>query len=149
MDKVKKYLQDKGLGFYFLATSVIIGIITLVIYMSIYGGGMSAATDNMDSMSWYAVLCMFLGIAGAVTLILFKENKWATITLMIFSCAALMFYLYGIYVWISVWLVAIDPLQSVGSFIICTVGFVLVYGLATASVFTKFIKKNSNAEVIE
>lgn len=137
MEKIKNYLKDKKYGFYISAAAILFSIVTLVVYVCIYGQG---PRENMDSMSWWAFAFIMVGIAGGMTLIIFKQYNFASAALALFNFLAFVFFIYGIYPYVSVVMVGIDLEEYSGAFWVCTILFLLTVITSCVSVFAKQTK---------
>lgn len=128
----RDYLRDKSVGFWFSAGLSAFSLITAAVYAGCYAG--------TDDMSWAAfVFILFAAISGG-TLIALKQYKYAPYAIAVFVFLSLLFFIYGIYYYVSVVMVGIDLDTFDPQFIVCALFFMLAFGLSIANLFLKQIK---------
>lgn len=130
---LKNYLKDKDVGFYFSAALVILALLTSVVYAICYAG-----TDNIN---WLSFAFMLAAAVVGATLIALKLYVYVPYALAILIFMSLLFFIYGIYYYVSVVMVGIDLDSYDVQFIICTILYVLAFGASIANVFLRQIKK--------
>lgn len=130
---LKTYLKDKDVGFYFSAALVILALLTSVVYAICYAG-----TDNIN---WLSFAFMLAAAVVGATLIALKLYVYVPYALAILIFMSLLFFIYGIYYYVSVVMVGIDLDSYDAQFIICTILYVLAFGASVANVFLRQIKK--------
>lgn len=132
---LKNYLKDKDVGFWFSASLTLLSLITSVVYAACYAG-----TDNIN---WASFAFMLLaGISGAV-LIAFKQYKFAPYALGALIFLSLLFFIYGIYYYVSVVMVGIDLDKFDPEFIVCLILYLLAFVAGIANIFLRQIKKDA------
>lgn len=130
---IKDYIKDKAVGFWFSVALTALSLITAAVYAGCYAG--------TDDMSWVAfVLILLAGISGA-TLIALKQFKYAPYALAILIFLSLLFFIYGIYYYVSVVMVGIDLDSFDAKFIVCLILFLLSFALGIANLFIRQIKR--------
>ena len=135
MDKIKAYLKDKDVGFYFSASLVLVALITALVYAVSYAG-----TDNIN---WLSFAFLLLAAAAAIVLIVLKLYNYVPYVLAAGIFVSLLFFIYGIYYYVSVVMVGIDLDSFEPQFIVCTILYVLAFGVGVANVFLRQIKKEA------
>ena len=93
---------------------------------------------------WWArgaafVFILLAAISGG-TLIALKQYKYAPYAIAVFVFLSLLFFIYGIYYYVSVVMVGIDLDTFDPQFIVCALFFMLAFGLSIANLFLKQIK---------
>ncbi len=139
MEKLKNYLQDKKMGFYVTVLATLTALITMIVYVSYYGHGPREA--NIDCMNWYAFYLLLAGIILTVALIALRQNFWAPICIALFTLVSLMFYIVGVYGYVSVVAVGIDLKTVSPGFLACTILYLVSLVLSYAAVFMKQVSK--------
>lgn len=126
---IKTYFKNKSIGLIFSVLICCLSLITAIVYATCYAGS--------TSMSWFAFILLLVGCVLGVVLFFFKKNKWIPYVQAICNFIALLFYIYGIYFYVSVVVVGID-LQSVdAAFVFNTVLFGLTFILSVANIYLK------------
>ena len=116
---IREYLKDKAIGFWFSVSLVLLTAVTAIVYVS----------------------CI-----ATVVLILLKKFEYASYAAALLIFLSLLFFIYGIYYYVSVVLVGIDLDSFSAEFIACTVLYALTFGLGVANVFLRPLKKETDKE---
>ncbi len=130
---LNNYMKDKDVGFWFSASLVVFSLITAVVYAACYAG-----TDNINWISF--ALMLAAAVSGAV-LIALKLYVYVPYVLAALIFLSLLFFVYGIYYYVSVVMVGIDLDNFEPQFIICAIMYILAVGASVANVFLRQIKK--------
>ena len=139
---IKEYLKDKRVGFWVSASLVLLTLITAIVYGVCYAG-----TENI---SWGAFAFLIVAAAGSAALIAFKQYKYVPYLQAILIFLSLLFFIYGIYYYVSVVMVGIDLDHFDPEFYACTILFVIIFAASVANVFLKQTKEvNTDAEDTE
>ena len=129
---IRDYLNDKAVGFWLTAAIAALTLATAIVYAVCYAG-----TENIN---WVAFALMLAAFAGAVVPVAFGKLKFAPYIQAAFVFLSLLFFIYGIYYYVSVVLVGIDLDSFDPEFIVCTVLYAVTFGLSVANVFLKQVK---------
>lgn len=141
-EKIKEFTGDKALGFWFTAAICVLSLITSIVYAAVYAG-----TDNID---WVSFAFMLTAFAGALVMTVLKKYKWTPYLQAALTFMALLFYVYGIYYYVSVVMVGIDLDHFEAPFIVTAILYAVTFGLSIANLFLKQVKdKQENNEVKE
>lgn len=132
---LKDYLKDKDVGFWFSASLVVFSLLTAVVYAACYAG-----TDNI---SWLSFAFMLAAAAAGGALIALRRFTYAPYVLAALIFLSLLFFIYGIYYYVSVVMVGIDLDTFEPQFIICAIMYLLAFGAAVANVFLRQIKREA------
>lgn len=108
----------------------IFSLVTMIVYVLLYG----MVTRSMDSMSWESVGFLGAGIAISVLLMLIKRGEWSPIIMTALHFVAFLFYIYGMYPYISAAMVGIDSTWEI-PFFATTILFILGLVLNLIGVF--------------
>ena len=126
------YLKDKAVGFWFSVSVAVLSLATAVAYAVCYAGS--------DEINWVSFALMAAAFAAAVVLIVLKRYKWAAYAQAALIFLSLLFFIYGIYYYVSVVLVGIDLDTFSAEFWVCSALYLLCFGLGVANVFLKQTK---------
>ncbi len=132
------YLKDKAVGFWFSVSIAALSLITSIVYAVCYAGS--------DDMNWVSFALMAAAAVAAVVLIVLKRFEWAAYAQAALIFLSLLFFIYGIYYYVSVVLVGIDLDSFSAEFWVCTVLYALCFGLGVANVFLKQTKNGGEAK---
>lgn len=135
MGKINGLLKDKSYGFYVTLALTVLSLVTALIYMALYNGS--------RYMSWPSVGIMLGGAAVALVLAFTGLAKWSCVVLALADFAGLLFYVYGIYFYVSIVLVGIQASTFNWQFLLCTVMFVV---LLIANIINVFLKQAKEEE---
>ena len=127
-----KYIKDKSIGFWFCAAITLLSLVTSIVYAVCYAGS--------DNINWGSFAFMLAAAAAAVVLTVLKKHRLASYVQAFLVFMALLFFIYGIYYYISVVMVGIDLDSFTPEFIVCTILYLLAFGLSVANVFLKQTK---------
>ncbi|MCI9031296.1 MAG: hypothetical protein HFK09_02095 [Clostridia bacterium] len=129
---IRDYIKDKALGFWFTAGIAVLSLATAITYAASYAG-----TENINWFSFAFMLAAFVAAVVLVAIGRFGLTPYIQAALVFLS---LLFFIYGIYYYVSVVLVGIDLDSFDPEFIVCTVLYAATFGLSVANVFLKQIK---------
>ena len=134
---LKDLFSKKPVGFY--ATLVTIGftLVTAITYFLCY--------NNTDNFSNWAFIVLLVSFVVAVVLVLLKQFKLVPYTLGLLNYVAMLFFIYGIYYYVSVVLVGIDLDHFEIQFFISTIAFVVLVVLSAVAIFMKQTKEEEAA----
>lgn len=132
MEKLAKFFKDKAAGFYVMAAGVLLSLITAAVYVFCY--------IRSQYMSWFAFIFLLVAAAAAVAFTLLKMHRLAPVVLAAFNFLALLFFVYGIYLYVSIVMVGIDIRTFGIEFIICSVLFMASFLTGNAGIYIRQIK---------
>lgn len=130
MGKIKEYLEDKKYGFYVVLVTVVLSLVTLIVY--------AVGISYLGFLSSWAVVLLIAGVILAVALIALKQYRFAPAALFstIFIAFLLaVYYLYDFVVSSVFWGNFAVPPQLVAT----AVFFALTLVASIASVFTPIV----------
>ena len=128
---MKKLLENKSYGYYVTLVLSVLSVVIAVVYAVMYNGS--------RYMSVPAAILPIVGAVAAVGLGFVPGGaKAAHAVLALCDFVALLFYIYGIYFYVSVVLVGIQASSFNGQFVTCTGAFV---GLLIANLVNVFLKQ--------
>ena len=130
---MKELLKDRAAKL--AAVGAAISLIGLIVYIVLYG----TVQRSMDSMSWQAVWTLGIGLVLTVALFALKKYRWAAPVLAAAHFVSFLFYIYGMYPYISAAFVGIDSTWEVDFFVtlaLYLVGLVVNIAAAFAAVGT-------------
>ncbi len=133
---MKKLLGNKSYGYYITLALSVLSVVTAVVYLVMYNGS--------RYMSAPAAVLPIVGAVAAVGLGFVRGGgKAANAVLALCDFVALLFYIYGIYFYVSVVMVGIQASSFNSQFVICTVLFVV---LLIANLINVFLKQEKEAK---
>ena len=133
---MKKLLENKSYGYYVTLALSVLSVVVAVVYMVMYNGS--------RYMSMPAAVLPIIGAVAAVGLGFVRGGgKCANVVLALCDFVALLFYVYGIYFYVSVVLVGIQASSFNSQFVICTSLFV---ALLIANLVNVFLKQEKEAK---
>ena len=133
---MKTLLGNKSYGYYITLALSVLSVVTAVVYLVMYNGS--------RYMSAPAAILPILGAVAAVGLGFVRGGgKAANAVLALCDFVALLFYIYGIYFYVSVVMVGIQASSFNSQFVICTVLFVV---LLIANLINVFLKQEKEAK---
>ncbi len=135
--KTKGFLKDKCFGFYVTLALIALTVIVDAIYAKLYAGSLY--------MSWPAFWVMLGGAAAALGLGFTKLAKWSNAVLALADFLGLLFYIYGIYFYVSVVIAGIQTGSFNGQFIFCCIAFGLLLAANIVNVFLKQVREEEEA----
>ncbi len=135
MGKIKGLLKDKSYGFYVTLALTALSVAAALIYTALYNGS--------RYMSWPAAGIMLGGAAAALILAFTGLAKWSYAVLALADFIGLLFYVYGIYFYVSIVMVGIQASTFNWQFLLCTVMFV---GLLAANIINVFLKQTKEED---
>ena len=135
---IKELFKNKPIGFYVTLGTVGLALITAVAYLLCY--------NNTDNFNVWAFIVLLVSVVVSVILVLLKQYKIAPYALGFLNFVALLFYVYGIYYYVSVVLVGIDLDHFEPQFFVSTILFVVLLGASVTSIFMEQVKEVEVAE---
>lgn len=138
----KDYLKNKAIGFWFSVGIGAFALVTAVVYVACYAG-----TDNINWVSFALMLAAF--IVSAVLIPLNKFVKYLPYVQALLIFLSLLFFIYGIYYYVSVVAVGIDLDHFGPEFFVCVILFVIAIGVSIANVFLPQEKEKEKAPVAD
>ena len=130
---LKNIFKGKTVGFYVLLASIVLTLVTAFTYL----GCCSKGIVGYDAYNVCAFVLLLVSAAISICLVIFKQHKLAPYALGLLNFLALLFYVYGVYYYVSVVMVGIDLDHFEPQFLISTILFVLTLGGSVTSVFMK------------
>lgn len=127
-----RVLRNKSYGFYVTLVLIAATVAVALVYTALY--------HSSRYMSWTAMAVMLVGAALSLVLALTPQAKWACAVLALANFVGLLFYIYGIYFYVSVVMVGIQASTFNWQFQLCTVLFVAMLVLNLVNVFLKQVK---------
>lgn len=131
----KTLLKGKSYGFFVTLALIVLTVVTGIVYCVNYSGS--------RYMSVPAAVLLFVGAAAALALCLTKWAGWANAVLALCGFAALLFYIYGIYFYVSIVMVGIQASSFNSQFVTTTALFVVLLALNIINVFLKQVKEGA------
>ena len=133
---MKKLFENKAYGYYFTLLLSVLSVVTAATYMAMYNGS--------RYMSMPAAIFPIVGALAAILLGFVRGGgKCANAILALCDFVALLFYIYGIYFYVSIVLVGIQASSFNSQFVVCTTLFV---GLLIANLINVFLKQEKEAK---
>lgn len=132
---LKKIFEGKKFGFYVLLASVVLTLLTGIVYTACYVA--SAREYNLA-----ASILLFFGFGISLVLVLLNKVKFLPYILGIINLAALLCYIQGIYLYVSEVFIGIDS-ELETRFIIVTLLYALTY---VANICAMFMPIEAKAE---
>lgn len=133
--KVKEYLRDKKYGFFVTVALMVLSVVTMIIYASIYG--------NTRFMSWAGFGIILGGVVLAAILIVLKQYRFVPALLLAANFLGFLLYVYYIYFHVSVVLVGIQSSGFPPEFFLNVVFFVLTLVVSVANVYFPQVEENA------
>lgn len=133
---IKNYLKDKGIGFWFSVAVTALSLVTAIVYIASY--------NNTDNYHIAAFILLLAAVVCGVLLAALKQLKWVPYVQAILVFLSLLFFIYGIYYYVSVLAVGIDIQEVASEFVVCTILFAVTFVLSVANVFLKQTKEGDN-----
>lgn len=131
---IKEYFSNKKYGFYVTLAAILLTVVTLIIYASVYGSTVFMAPATIAFLA--------IGIVGSIVLIVFKLYRFAPAVLLGASVLGLCFSIYYLYNYIAS---AVYGIQFAGfppEFFANIVFFVLTIVVSIAANFMPQEKKD-------
>lgn len=132
----KNLFANKAVGFYVTLVTIVLALVTAIAYLISY--------NNTDNFNLFAFVILLVSVVVNVVLVLLKQHKIVPYVLGMLNFVAFLFYVYGIYYYVSVVLVGIDLDHFEPEFFVSTISFVV---LLIASVTSIFMKQEKEGEV--
>ena len=136
----KGLFKNKPIGFYVTLGTIGFALITAVAYLLCY--------NNTDNFNIWSFIVLLVSVVAGVILVGLKQYKVVPYAVSLLNFVALLFYVYGIYYYVSVVLVGIDLDHFEPQFFVSTIAFVLLICGSMASLFMKQ-EKEAEEEVTE
>ena len=133
---LKDLFTKKPVGFYVTLTTIGLSLVTALAYFLCYNN-----TDNFNL--WSFIILLASAVIGVI-LILLKQFKLVPYAIGFLNYVAMLFYVYGIYYYVSVVLVGIDLDHFEIQFFISTISFII---LVIVSIVAIFMKQTKSEEV--
>lgn len=130
---VKEYLKDKRYGFYFVLVTMLLSLITMIVYAVGY--------SKTRYMSWGAFAIILIGVVLVAILLALKLYSLAPAVLLTTNFVALLMFVYYIYFFISSVMTGIQFSGFPPEFIATTTFFVLMLVASIITVFVPIAKK--------
>lgn len=124
--------KDKSYGFYVTLALIVASVAVAVVYAVLYNGS--------RYLSMPAVGLMIGGAVVALALCFTKAAHWACAVLALADFVGLLFYIYGIYFYVSIVMVGIQASTFNWQFQLCTVLFAVLLVANVVNVFLKQVK---------
>lgn len=134
---LKDLFTKKPVGFYVTLGTIGFTLVTALAYILCYNN-----TDNFNL--WSFIILLASAVIG-VTLILLKQFKLVPYAVGFLNYVAMLFYVYGIYYYVSVVLVGIDLDHFEIQFFISTISFVVLVIMSIVAIFMKQTKSEEVA----
>ena len=134
---LKDLFSKKPVGFYVTLVTIGFTLVTAITYFLCY--------NNTDNFSNWAFIVLLVSFVVAVVLVLLKQFKLVPYTLGLLNYVAMLFFIYGIYYYVSVVLVGIDLDHFEIQFFISTIAFVVLVVLSAVAIFMKQTKEEEAA----
>ena len=132
----KDLFAKKPIGFYVTLGTIGLALVTAIAYLFCY--------NNTDNFNLWAFVVLLVSVVVSVALVLFKQHRIAPYALGLLNFVALLFYVYGIYYYVSVVLVGIDLDHFEPEFFVSTILFAV---LLVSSIAAIFMKQDEEVEV--
>lgn len=124
---MKEFFANKKYGFYVTLATILLAIVTLIVYVSIY--------SSTRYMSWEAFWIILVGAVLSVVLILLKQYRFAPALLLTANFVGMLFFIYHIYFFVSSAVVGIQFSGFPPEFFVNIVFYVLTLVVSIAAVF--------------
>lgn len=125
--------KDKSYGFYVTLALIVVTVVAAIVYSVLYNGSRYFAPQAAGFMLGGAVLALVMCFT--------KAAKWASAVLALADFIALLFYINGIYFYVSIVMVGIQASTFNWQFQLCTVIFVALLVVNVVNVFLKQVKE--------
>ena len=133
---MKKLFENKAYGYYVTLLLSVLSVATAVVYLAMYSGSRYMSTP--------AAILPIVGAVAAVILGFVRGGGYfANAILALCDFVALLFYIYGIYFYVSIVLVGIQASSFNSQFVICTILFA---GLLIANLINVFLKQEKEVK---
>ena len=133
---LKNLFANKAVGFYVTLGTIVLALATAIAYIVCY--------NNTDNFNLWAFVILLVSVVASIVLVLFKQHRIAPYALGLLNFVALLFYVYGIYYYVSVVLVGIDLDHFEPEFFVSTIMFLVTL---VASITSIFMKQDKQEEV--
>ena len=134
---LKNLFSKKPVGFYVTLATIGLTLVTAVTYFLCY--------NNTDNFNNWAFIILLVSFVLAVVLVLLKQFKLVPYALGLLNYVAMLFFIYGIYYYVSVVLVGIDLDHFENEFFISTIAFAVLVVLSVIAIFMKQVKEEEAA----
>ena len=130
---LKNLFKGKTVGFYILLATIFLTLVTAFAYLGCY--------NNTDNFNVWAFIILLASSVISICLVVLKQHNYTPYVIGFLNFLALLFYVYGIYYYVSVVLVGIDLDHFEPEFFVSTILFVLTLGASISTIFMKLEKK--------
>ena len=130
---MKDLFKNKPIGFYVSLGTIGLALITAITYFLCY--------NNTENFNVWSFVVLLISVVASVVLMLVKQVKVVPYVLGLLNFVALLFFVYGIYYYVSIVLVGIDLDHFDPEFIVCTIEFVILLVASIAAIFMKQVKE--------
>ena len=134
---LKDLFAKKTVGFYVTLGTIVLALVTAIAYLLCY--------NNTDNFNLWAFVILLVSVVVTTLLVLLKQHKIAPYALGLLNFVALLFYVYGIYYYVSVVLVGIDLDHFEPEFFVSTILFVVLLGSSVTAIFMEQEKEEEVA----
>lgn len=124
---MKDLLANKKYGFFVTLALMLLSVVTMIVYASIYGG--------TRFMSWAGFWVVLAGVVVAAALILVKQERWVPALLLATNFIGFLLYVYYIYFHVSVILVGIQSAGFPPEFFVNVAFFVVTLVVSVANIY--------------
>ncbi len=132
---MKKLFENKRPGFFVTLVLIVLSLVLAAVYAKMYAGS--------QYMSWPAFWAVVAGSVIALALGFTKKAGWSNAVLALGDFVGLLFYVYGIYFYVSVVYAGIQAGSFNTQFLICTTGFCVLLVANLVNVFLKQVKEEA------
>ena len=134
MKFIKDYISDKSYGFYIVLATMILSIVTAIVY--------AIGFSQIGFLSWQAIVSLIVGFVIAAGLLALKQYKFVPTVLFIavfFALAMVVYYVYDFLISSVFW----GNFAVPGQIIAAAVFFGLTIIASIASVFAPIVNKEN------
>lgn len=126
---MKDLFKNKPVGFFVTLGTIGLTLVTAIAYLLCY--------NNTDNFNLWSFIVLLVSAVTGIVLVILKQHKYVPYTLGLLNFISLLFYIYGIYYYVSVVLVGIDLDHFEPEFFVSTILFVITIGTSIATIFLK------------
>ena len=132
---MKRLFENKKPGFYVTLVLIVLSVLLAAVYAKMYAGSQYVSWPAFWSTLGGAVLALVLGFT--------KMAKWSNVAVALGDFLGLLFYIYGIYFYVSVVYAGIQAGSFNTQFIFCTAGFVILLLANLVNLFLVQVKEEA------
>lgn len=140
MEKFKKYFSTKGYGFYLILTTILVALITMIVFFVGLGEGF---------LSWFSFGFLVALVLGDIALIALKKDNFIPALNTICSGVALAFFIDACYSYVVTVMTGIDIETFSINWILTVILSVLLFALSAATIFLPLTKANETEQPLE